>query len=161
MHPINALFCAIMNKNFLICGAIAAALLLTACVKKEAPKEDEQEKVETTQQIEQVNEPVQLEPLDAPENTPAEAPAQVEVERQETANTTTVIRREVREAPQQTATEATPKAEAPKAATPKTEAPKAEEKPTQATPSKSNSANQSEDDAVAAAIAAATPALEN
>ena len=161
MHPINALFCAIMNKKFLICGAIAAGLLLTACVKKEAPKEDEQEKVETTQQIEQVNEPVQLEPLDAPENTPAEAPAQVEVERQETANTTTVIRREVREAPQQTATEATPKAEAPKAATPKTEAPKAEEKPTQATPSKSNSANQSEDDAVAAAIAAATPALEN
>ena len=150
-----------MNKKFLICGAIAAALLLTACVKKEAPKEDEQEKVETTQQIEQVNEPVQLEPLDAPENTLAEAPAQVEVERQETANTTTVIRREVREAPQQTATEATPKAEAPKAATPKTEAPKAEEKPTQATPSKSNSANQSEDDAVAAAIAAATPALEN
>lgn len=150
-----------MNKNFLICGAIAAALLLTACVKKEAPKEDEQEKVETTQQIEQVNEPVQLEPLDAPENTPAEAPAQVEIERQETANTTTVIRREVREAPQQTATEATPKAEAPKAAAPKTEAPKAEEKPTQTAPSKSNSANQSEDDAVAAAIAAATPALEN
>ena len=151
MHPINALFCAIMNKNFLICGAIAAGLLLTACVKKEAPKEDEQEKVETTQQIEQVNEPVQLEPLDAPENTPAEAPAQVEVERQETANTTTVIRREVREAPQQAATEPAPKAEVPKA----------EEKPTQATPSKSNSANQSEDDAVAAAIAAATPALEN
>ena len=171
MHPINALFCAIMNKNFLICGAIAAGLLLTACVKKEAPKEDEQEKVETTQQIEQVNEPVQLEPLDAPENTPAEAPAQVEVERQETANTTTVIRREVREAPKQTATEPAPKAEVPKAAAPKTEAPKAaapkteaskaEEKPTQATPSKSNSANQSEDDAVAAAIAAATPALEN
>ena len=31
-----------MNKKLLICGAIAAGLLLTACVKKEAPKEDEQ-----------------------------------------------------------------------------------------------------------------------
>lgn len=150
-----------MNKKILICGAIAASLLLTACVKKEAPKDDEQEKVETTQQTEQVNEPVQLQPLDAPENTQAETPEQVQIERQETANTTTVIRREVRETPQQTAADATPKAEAPKAVAPKPEAPKAEEKPTQATPSKSNSANQSEDDAVAAAIAAATPALEN
>ncbi|WP_407303727.1 internalin [Acinetobacter sp.] len=145
-----------MNKNFLICGAIAAALLLTACVKKEAPKEDEQEKVETTQQIEQVNKPVQLEPLDTPENTQAETPAQVEVERQETANTTTVIRREVSQATSDT----TPKAEVPKAMAPKADAPKTEENPTQATPSKSNSATQSEDDAVAAAIAAATPALE-
>ncbi|WP_425916650.1 internalin [Acinetobacter sp. TSRC1-2] len=146
-----------MNKNFLICGAIAAALLLTACVKKEAPKEDEQEKVETTQPTEQVNEPVQLQPLDSAENTQTETPAQVEIERQETENTTTVIRREVT---QPAATEA-PKAEAPKAAAPKAEAPKAEEKPAQATPSKSSSASQSEDDAVAAAIAAATPALEN
>lgn len=148
-----------MNKKFLICGAIAAALLLTACVKKEAPKEDEQEKVETTQPTEQVNEPVQLQPLDSAENTQTETPAQVEIERQETENTTTVIRREVT---QPAATEA-PKAETPKAAAPKAEAPKAEEKPAQATPSKSNSnsASQSEDDAVAAAIAAATPALEN
>ncbi|OAL79775.1 internalin [Acinetobacter sp. SFB] len=150
-----------MNKKILICGAIAASLLLTACVKKEAPKEDEQEKVETTQQTEQVNEPVQLQPLDSAENTQTETPEQVQIERQETANTTTVIRREVRETLQQTAADATPKPEAPKAAAPKPEAPKAEEKPTQATPSKSNSANQSEDDAVAAAIAAATPALEN
>ena len=146
-----------MNKKFLICGAIAAALLLTACVKKEAPKEDEQEKVETTQPTEQVNEPVQLQPLDSAENTQTETPAQVEIERQETENTTTVIRREVT---QPAATEA-PKAETPKAAAPKAEAPKEEEKPAQATPSKSNSASQSEDDAVAAAIAAATPALEN
>ena len=146
-----------MNKKFLICGAIAAALLLTACVKKEAPKEDEQEKVETTQPTEQVNEPVQLQPLDSAENTQTETPAQVEIERQETENTTTVIRREVT---QPAATEA-PKAETPKAAAPKAEAPKAEEKPAQATPSKSNSASQSEADAVAAAIAAATPALEN
>ncbi len=43
---------------------------------------------------------------------------------------------------------------------PKAEAPKAEEKPTQARPSNTNPSTQTEDDAVAAAIAAATPALE-
>jgi len=41
-----------MNKKLLICGAIAAGLLLTACVKKEAPKEDESEQAATTQQTE-------------------------------------------------------------------------------------------------------------
>ena len=78
-----------------------------------------------------------------------EIPAQVEVIREETPNTTTEIRRE------------TP---APAPATqpaPKAEAPKAEEKPTQARPSNTNPNTQTEDDAVAAAIAAATPALEN
>ncbi|MDN5433609.1 MAG: internalin, partial [Acinetobacter sp.] len=34
-----------MNKKFLICGAIATALLVSACVKKEEPKEAEPEKV--------------------------------------------------------------------------------------------------------------------
>ena len=106
-----------MNKKLLICGAIAAGLLLTACVKKEAPKEDEQE--------------------------------QVEVIREETPNTTTEIRRET-PAPAPAAQPA-----------PKAEAPKAEEKPTQARPSNTNPNAQTEDDAVAAAIAAATPALEN
>ena len=43
----------------------------------------------------------------------------------------------------------------------KAEAPKAEEKPTKARPSNTNPNAQTEDDAVAAAIAAATPALEN
>ena len=52
-----------MNKKLLICGAKAAGLLLTACVKKEAPKEDESEQAATTQQTEQVTEPVQAEPL--------------------------------------------------------------------------------------------------
>ena len=133
-----------MNKKLLICGAITAGLLLTACVKKEAPKEDEQEQVEvvTTEQ----QHTVELQPLAASE---PEIPAQVEVIREETPNTTTEIRRE------------TP---APAPATqpaPKAEAPKAEEKPTQARPSNTNPNTQTEDDAVAAAIAAATPALEN
>lgn len=158
-----------MNKKILFCGAIAAALLLTACVKKEAPKEDEEAQVEP-KKTEQVNEPVQLQPLDEPETTPVEEPAKhVEVERHETANTTTEIRREVRDAPQHAAAHDT-KTEAPKPATPKPEKtetqkpvkaevtpPKTEEK---STPVKANSDAQSEDDAVAAAIAAATPALE-
>ena len=133
-----------MNKKLLICGAIAAGLLLTACVKKEAPKEDEQEQVEvdTTEQ----QQTVELQPLAASE---PEIPAQVEVIREETPNTTTEIRRET-PAPAPAAQPA-----------PKAEAPKAEEKPTQARPSNTNPNAQTEDDAVAAAIAAATPALEN
>ena len=133
-----------MNKKLLICGAIAAGLLLTACVKKEAPKEDEQEQVEvvTTKQ----KQTVELQPLAASE---PEIPAQVEVIREETPNTTTEIRRET-PAPAPAAQPA-----------PKAEAPKAEEKPTQARPSNTNPNTQTEDDAVAAAIAAATPALEN
>ncbi len=68
--------------------------------------------------------------------------------REETPNTTTEIRREP-----------TTSAETP---APKAEAPKAAEKPAQAAQPKQNSGSaQSEDDAVAAAIAAATPALEN
>lgn len=134
-----------MNKKLLICGAIAAGLLLTACVKKEAPKEDEQEQVEVTTE-QQAQEPVQLQPLEA---SVPEIPAQVEVIREETPNTTTEIRRET-PAP-------TPAVEP----APKVEAPKAEERPTQARPTNSNPDTQTEDDAVAAAIAAATPALEN
>ncbi len=140
-----------MNKKLLLCGAIATSLFLTACVKKETPNEDEQEQVETTQQTEQVNQPAEAVPLEAAENSEA----QVEIEREETANTTTVVRREV---PQQNAAEV-PKAE-PKPVTPKPEAPKAEPKPVPEASAKSNSEAQSEDDAVAAAIAAATPALD-
>ena len=139
-----------MNKKLLICGAIAAGLLLTACVKKEAPKEDESEQAATTQQTEQVTEPVQAEPLTPVESEQVEIPTHVEVERHETANTTTEIRREVSE----------PKPVESKPAV-KAEAPKAEDKPTQATQQKPSNTPQSEDDAVAAAIAAATPALEN
>ncbi len=82
--------------------------------KKRSPNEDEQEQVETTEQTEQVNQPAQAVPLEAMEDNDAQVPAQVEVEREETPNTTTTIRREVREAPQQTTAE-TAKPEAPKA----------------------------------------------
>ena len=139
-----------MNKKLLICGAIAAGLLLTACVKKEAPKEDESEQAATTQQTEQVTEPVQAEPLTPVESEQVEIRRDVEVERHETAHTTTEIRREVSE----------PKPVESKPVV-KVEAPKAEDKPTQVAQQKPSNTPQSEDDAVAAAIAAATPALEN
>lgn len=137
-----------MNKKLLICGAIATSLFLTACVKKETPKEDEQEQVEVTTESQQ---PIELQPLTPSE---PEAPAQVEVIREETPNTTTEIRREpAASAPATVATEPAPAKTA--------ETPKTEEKPAPAKPTNSNSNTQTEDDAVAAAIAAATPALEN
>ena len=149
-----------MNKKFLICGAIATALLVSACVKKEEPKEAEPEKVETAQPA--TSEPTQFESLPSVEQNNAqqvEIPAHVEVERTETANTSTEIRREATHEAHATmpsaqaenkpaATEAKPvKTET---AQTKTPAPKA-----------SSGSAQSEDDAVAAAIAAATPALKN
>lgn len=133
-----------MNKKLLICGAIAVSLVLSACVKKETPAEEEKTSVETTQP-EAKPEP-KFENLTPTESTEAQVNQQptqkVEIIREETANTSTEIRRETRPVE--------PKPEV------KSE-PKPEPKP--AAPSNSNAA-QSQDDAVAAAIAAATPALD-
>ena len=136
-----------MNKKLLICAAIATGLLLTACVKKEAPKEEEQTDVATS-------EPVNLQPLEQPsvETTLPEEP--VQIERIETESTTTEIRRSTQEAEPSQATETMPNE------APTTSAPKVEDKPVQPKANR-NSGAQSEDDAVAAAIAAATPALGN
>ncbi|MBI1452404.1 MULTISPECIES: internalin [unclassified Acinetobacter] len=142
-----------MNKKFLICGALAAGLLLTACVKKEAPKEDEQEHVETAASEVAPAEFQKLDATDEQEIPLTPSNTEVEVIREETPNTVTEVRREV--AP---AAEAAKPAPAP---VQKAEAPRAEDKPTQAVAPKNTSASQSEDDAVAAAIAAATPALDN
>lgn len=134
-----------MNKKLLICAAIATGLLLTACVKKEAPKEEDQTDVASS-------EPVNLQPLEQPSvETTLPEQESIQIERIETENTTTEIRRSVQE------TESTQASETAND-TPAT--PKVEDKPTQP---KANhtSGSQSEDDAVAAAIAAATPALEN
>ncbi|RKG33977.1 internalin [Acinetobacter tianfuensis] len=138
-----------MNKKLLICGALAAGLLLTACVKKEAPKEEEQEQVETAASEAAPAEFQQLEAASEPEIEAT--PTHTEVIREETPNTTTEIRRE----------SVKPQEPAEAAPAQKAEAPKAEEKPTQAISPKPAGAAQSEDDAVAAAIAAATPALDN
>lgn len=148
-----------MNKKLLILGAIATGILLTACVKKESPSENEQEQT-TASQVEQTD----FKPLEATEEEVTIAP-HVEVERIETQNTTTEVRREVQQpaaqpesvtpAAQQTETKQAPNA------------PQAEEKPTPAvqkpapvTPKPVAANTQSEEDAVAAAIAAATPALK-
>jgi len=152
-----------MNKKLLICGAIATALVVSACVKKEAPKEDEQEKVEITQPSS--SEPAQFESLPSTEPTQAqqqvEIPAHVEVERTQSENTTTEIRTTTHEAhattqnTQTTETAKPVKAESVKAETTQTQA------ATSTAPKTKSGAAQSEDDAVAAAIAAATPALKN
>ena len=153
-----------MNKKLLICGAIATVLLVSACVKKETPKEDEQDKVETTQPA--TSEAAQFENLPSSEqNTQqVEIPAHVEVERTETTNTTTEVRTTTHEAhaTTQNAQAADPKPAATEAKPAKAESVKTETAPkAQPTPKPNSATAQSEDDAVAAAIAAATPALKN
>ncbi|WP_010111706.1 hypothetical protein [Acinetobacter sp. P8-3-8] len=149
-----------MNKKLLICGAIATVLLVSACVKKEAPKEDEQE-VETTQTA--ASEPAQFENLPSAEQNgtqQVEAPAQqVVIERTQTENTTTEIRRETHEAHATTQNQAAETKPAEESKPAKAESVKVET--SQAAPKATTGAAQSEDDAVAAAIAAATPALKN
>lgn len=157
-----------MNKKLLICGAIATGLLLTACVKKEAPKEDEQE--QTLEHIEQQpQETVEITTIDTSENDGI--PTYIEIEHEESNNTSATIRREPRDVviiqaePTNIATP-TPRVETidnqPKAevAKPKAEVKALDSKAEVAKPKASNTTPQSEDDAVAAAIAAAMPALD-
>lgn len=161
-----------MNKKLLICGAIAVSLVLSACVKKETPAEEEKTSVETTQP-EAKPEP-KFENLTPTESTEAQVNQQptqkVEIIREETANTSTEIRRETRpvepkpEPKPELKSEPKPEPKPQVGSEPKPEPkpevksePKPEPKP--AAPSNSNAA-QSQDDAVAAAIAAATPALD-
>lgn len=143
------------NNKLLICAALATGLLLTACVKKEEPKNEEQpEQATETQMTEQQPEAAKTEVFESLESiNTEEAPAPViETTLEETENTTTEIRRETRPAQTQNTTvqSEAPRTEQPSA--PRVEQPK---------PSKSNTSGQSEEDAVAAAIAAATPALSN
>ena len=123
-------------------------LLLTACVKKEAPKEDEQ--------VEEVaSESVELQPLEKPAEIEAQ-PQVVQIERSETVYTTTEITRSAQPT-EETESVTTSTQEVP--ATPKaTSATVGSESPKPSTSRSKES--QSEDDAVAAAIAAATPALD-
>ena len=143
------------NKKLLICAALATGLLLTACVKKEEPKNEEQSEqaseAQTTQAASQPEPTQEFQPLESVDKPATPAPV-IEISREQTANTTAEIRRETQPAQIQATEEATAttaQAEQPKPA--KVEQPKAV-KPATA---------QTEDDAVAAAIAAATPALNN
>ena len=52
------------NKKLLICAALATGLLLTACVKKEEPKEEQQEQATVTQTTQPQPEPVRPLPKD-------------------------------------------------------------------------------------------------
>ena len=127
------------NKKILICAALATGLLVTACVKKEEPKtEDQQEQtVETQQEQAEINVSVDSESQPAVVVEPV-----IEISREETTNTTTEIRRETRPVQTQPLNNDTAMLTTPKPVT-------------------ANTGTQSEDDAVAAAIAAATPALGN
>ena len=127
------------NKKILICAALATGLLVTACVKKEEPKtEDQQEQtVETQQEQAEINVSVDRESQPAVVVEPV-----IEISREETTNTTTEIRRETRPVQTQPLNNDTAMLTTPKPVT-------------------ANTGTQSEDDAVAAAIAAATPALGN
>ncbi|ENW81360.1 hypothetical protein F909_02651 [Acinetobacter sp. ANC 3929] len=148
------------NKKLLICAALATGLLLTACVKKEEPKNEEQPEQATTETQPQP-EPEKIQEFESLESVDKhEAPAPVvETTREETQNTTTEIRRETRPAQTETATPTEePKPVKAEQKPVKTEQPKAEQT---AKAPKSSVPAQSEDDAVAAAIAAATPALNN
>ena len=88
-----------MNKKLLICGVLTTGLLLTACVKKEPPKEEEQQPAQTTQQQPETPKPAEFENLDTTPASTADTqiPTRVEVNRTETNNTTTEVRREYRE----------------------------------------------------------------
>ncbi|WP_216937357.1 MULTISPECIES: hypothetical protein [unclassified Acinetobacter] len=138
-----------MMKKLLICTVILTGLTLTACVKKEAPKEEEQVEVTPASEISSPA-PAQFEPLEPVEETTVieEVPPTVEIRREQTANTTTEIRREIKK----------PEATEPAPVTETSEEPAV--KPTATAPeTSSNPENKSEDDAVADAIAAAMPAL--
>lgn len=172
-----------MNKKLLICGVIVAGLVLTACSKKEHASDTQDQQAAPSEQSNQNVASEQFHSLTPTEQSaPVAAPApahKVEVEHQETNNTTTEIRREVHDAPASTDHDNTDTHDTPapaakekvkntaptseKDTSPKADtASKTKAANTDApTHQKSSSAKLSEDDAVAAAIAAATPALKN
>lgn len=149
-----------MMKKLLICTVILTGLSMTACVKKEAPKEEEQVEVTPASEV-LTPEPAKFEPLEAVEDTVIEPMPEttVEIEREQTANTTTEIRREVKK-PEPV--EAAPAVEATTPPVQETPAAPVRSAPASApvsTPKTNTNVSKSEDDAVADAIAAAMPAL--
>lgn len=163
-----------MNKKLLICGLIATGLVLTACVKKEEPKNDEAEKVETTQ----TQQPAQFENLETAEHNLTDQPqinqddSSQQVNDHSGSTETTQTQQPVQQPTAAPRAEPKPAQHVETAvrAEPKPAAPKPEAKPAPvetaraetAPVAKANSGTaQTEDDAVAAAIAAATPALKN
>ncbi|OAL86360.1 hypothetical protein AY605_13910 [Acinetobacter sp. SFD] len=155
VYPLHTfMFDAMMMKKLLISTLILTGLTLTACVKKEAPKEEEQVEVAPASEI-STPEPVQFEQLDpvvVEEEVIEEAVPTVEIQREQTENTTTEIRREIKK-PE--TSEPTPVKETSEEPVSKP----ASTAPAPAPKTNSDPENKSEDDAVADAIAAAMPAL--
>lgn len=143
-----------MMKKFLLCTVILTGLSLTACVKKEAPKEEEQVEVNPAPEV-VTPEPAQFEPLEPVEEAVIEEVPEttVEIQREQTANTTTEIRREVKKPEPVEATPAPTR-------TPSENNPAPEPSKPAATPKSNSDSNKSEEDAVADAIVAAMPALD-
>lgn len=173
-----------MNRKLLICGAIMVGLVLTACSKKEAPENNDKQSPEQTTQQNVASEQLQSinkdgdnasAPMAEPEHKHAhdvppehhskinaeQPPKMVEVEREQTANTTTEIRREYKsETPKKSDKDTTP-VTSPEVHVEKVSTASAPEvvKPKHHQAAKPQSGNLSEDDAVAAAMSAAKPAL--
>ena len=66
------------NKKLLICAALATGLLLTACVKKEEPKNEEQSEqaseAQTTQAASQPEQTQEFQPLESVDKPTTPAP---------------------------------------------------------------------------------------
>ena len=169
------------NKKLLVCVAIAAtALLLNACVKKEEPKEDQNQQTSSseapTNQSTVVDpsttEPQPQEQIDQPV---AASSVNTEVLSQDTTDNTEATKAAVQAQPKEIQP-TKPVIEKPQVEQPRTTTPKPEKtaQPAQVTNSEpvtkpkdvahqasSNTTSQSVDDAVAEAMAAAAPALKN
>lgn len=144
-----------MNKKLLICGLVATALLVTACVKKKAPQEEE------TQTAEVASQPTaQFESLKSVEQeqpTQVEIPTHVEAE---PVRHNPEVQPNIINTPDNAATEVKPVVAKPEPKPAKADVVKETAEPTRQTSTKS-STSQSEADAIAAAMAAAAPALKN
>lgn len=159
-----------MNKKLILCGAIAVGLLLVACSKEKEPSPDNQpaQSEQTTnpasEQFHSINE--NTAPPAASEIQPPAPPAhKVEIQHEETEHTTTEIRREVKDPNTDTSTQPTDNSAATSSNSSTTADNSASTDNSQAVtekkPAPSKKTHLTEDDAVAAAIAAAKPALNN
>ena len=165
-------FCYAMNKKLLFCGVIAVGLLLVACSKEKEPSQDNQpaQSEQTTnpasEQFHSINETTaQAASEVAPPAPPT--PKVVTIQREETEHTTTEIRRETKDVtadptPTLAATTDNPKPATNSSTSTESSANASNSQAvTEKKPTPSKKAHLTEDDAVAAAIAAAKPALNN
>ena len=171
-HLYLSQFCYAMNKKLLLCGAIAVGLLLVACSKEKEPSQDNQpaQSEQTTnpasEQFHSINETTAQAASEVAPPAP-QARKVVEIQREETEHTTTEIRRETKDVTADTATTPAATTDNPKPATNSSTTTESSanssnsQAVTEKKPAPSKKAHLTEDDAVAAAIAAAKPALNN